>query len=133
MKFHKDGTQPQLGEIFVFGSNQSGIHGAGAARAAFEHFDAEWGFGEGITGNSYALPTKDYQIESRSLIEIEDSVQKFLDIVAKNPNMEFWVTRIGCGLAGYNDEDIAPMFFCKFSNISFPNEWKRYVQSRIKF
>lgn len=126
-EYHPDGTIPRHLEVFVFGSNQKGIHGAGAAKAARDHFLAEMGKGEGPTGNSYAIPTKDWNIESLPLNKIWYYVQDFLKYTWANPDKKFFVTRVGCGLAGNKDEDIAPMFKGAI-NCSFPEEWKQYLE-----
>lgn len=127
MKFHKDGTSPQNGEVFVFGSNLAGRHGGGAARAAYEKFGAVYGVGIGLTGNSYAIPTKDHYIETMPLNEIEPHVKDFIDFTKKNPNVNFFVTGIGCGLAGYSAVDIAPMFVGCGDNCSFPDNWEPHM------
>lgn len=128
MKFHKDGTQPQNKDaIFVFGSNQAGVHGAGAARAALQHYGARMGVGKGHVGRSYALPTKDHKIESLSLHEIAAHVDDFRLYAMKNPQYEFFMTRIGCVLAGYKDSEIAPMFKNFPDNIDFPDNWKSFL------
>lgn len=97
-------------EIFVFGSNEAGYHGAGAAQLAYYLFGAEYRRGEGLYGRSYAIPTKDYDIRTLSLNKISLYVQKFIDFAEQHPHLDFLVTEIGCGLAGYKAEDIAPMF-----------------------
>lgn len=126
MKFHKDGSTPLLGEVFVFGSNLGGYHGAGAARAALEYYGAEYGVGIGMTGNSYAIPTKTAQFECMSLEDIQKHVKVFVEYTQNHPEYEFFVTRVGCGLAGNANEDIAPMFKGA-DNCSFPIEWKEYL------
>lgn len=110
-------------EIFVFGSNLAGVHGAGAAQTAYMKHGAKWGVGEGIEGNSYALPTKDYEIQSLSLWEINNYVDRFLDVAKRLPNHKFVVTAIGCGLAGYKVEEIAPMFAGCPSNVFLPTRF----------
>lgn len=97
-------------DIFVFGSNLAGRHGKGAAKFALQHCGAVYGQGIGWQGNSYAIPTKDRQIKTLPLVEIQKYVLDFLDFAWDNTGMKFNVTRIGCGLAGYTDQDIAPMF-----------------------
>ena len=109
--------------IFVFGSNLSGIHGAGAARFALQHHGAIWGNGKGLQGNSYGIPTKDESIETLPLIVINVYVGEFLEFAEANEEMIFQVTRIGCGLAGYKNEDIAPMFKDAPFNCILPEEW----------
>ncbi len=110
-------------EIFVFGSNLSGIHGAGAARLAFDRFGAVWGVGVGHQGKSYALPTKDKDIETLPLEEIKKYVDQFLDYAKSHLEFTFLVTKIGTGLAGYYIEDIAPMFSEVPSNVVLPREF----------
>lgn len=110
-------------EIFVFGSNESGIHGAGAARLAFEQFGAVWKIGVGHQGKTYAIPTKDYVIKTLDLEEINDYVKEFLIYADQNPDFTFLVTEIGCGLAGYTPKDIAPMFKGYPLNVVLPKSF----------
>ena len=128
MKFHKDGTKPSLKQIFVFGSNLAGIHGAGAAQAAKLFYDAVPGIGIGVTGYSYAIPTKDQNIKTLSLDIIQQYVWAFIKYSKANPELEFFITRVGCGLAGYEDKDIAPMFKECGDNCSFAEQWKEYLE-----
>lgn len=128
-KYHIDGSKPSSDQIFVFGSNMSGFHGAGAARAAMDHYGAKWGVAEGITGGSYALPTVRELIEGpRTLDEVKVSVVKFLDYANENPNMKFFVTRVGCVLAGFSDAIIAPLFRNAPNNCSLPETWKPLLE-----
>ena len=127
MKFHIDGTLPTHGEIFVFGSNLAGAHGEGAARVAQEKFGASRGAGCGWHGNSFAIPTKDRGIQTLPLNEIRQYIDYFLGWAEGEPNRQFFVTRIGCGLAGYTDQDIAPMFKGAPDNCSFANEWRPHL------
>jgi hypothetical protein len=115
--------------IFVFGSNLSGIHGAGAAAHALLAHGAVMGIGRGPTGHSYALPTKDEHIQTLPLSTIELYVKEFLTYARENPIMTFLVTRIGCGLAGYTNDQIAPMFRGAPSNCKFDPEWEPYLSS----
>lgn len=126
--YHADGTQAGNGQVFVFGSNLAGVHGAGAARAAMDRYGAVYGEGVGMTGNSYAIPTKDKQIKTLGLVDIALHVANFKIFAASNPEMKFFVTRVGCGLAGYADEDIAPMFRGSPPNCDFPSEWGPYLE-----
>lgn len=129
MKFHRDGSSPAPGQIFVFGSNLSGIHGGGAAKAAHQLYGAKWGEAEGIMGHSYAIPTVQKQIAgSLTLDQIQPAVQRFLVYVADHPETEFLVTRIGCVLAGHKDSDIAPMFAGATSNCSLPDTWAQFLK-----
>lgn len=111
-------------KIFVFGSNQSGIHGAGAARDAVMHYGAIPGKGIGHHGNSYAIPTKDYGIRTMPINHIRPYVESFIRYASKNPQLEFYITPIGTGLAGYTHEQIAPLFKNAPANCQLPEEWK---------
>lgn len=119
--------------IFVFGSNKSGIHGAGSALYAAKHLGAERGVGEGPTGTCYALPTKGFKIEVISLGEIGTSVQNFLDFAEEHPQLEFKVTQVGCGLGGYKAEDIAPMFLGSPDNCYFDEAWRYWLGDDVKY
>jgi len=110
--------------IFVFGSNQAGRHGKGSALEARQRYDAEYGVGEGRTGNAYAIPTKDRQLRSRSLGEIKLSVDKFIGYATAHPDLEFLVVKIGCGLAGYAEAQIITMFLDAPSNCELPDGWR---------
>jgi len=110
--------------VFVFGSNLAGIHGAGAARCALEEHGAIWGQGIGMQGNSYGIPTKDAQIQTLVLREIAIHVFGFLAFARSHPELTFQVTRIGCGLAGYVDAEIAPMFSGAPDNCILPEGWR---------
>ena len=111
--------------IFVFGSNLAGIHGAGAAKTAREVYGAKLRVGEGRTGNAYALPTKDTELRSRTLEDIKESVALFIEYARANPDLIFTVTKVGCGLAGYKEDQIAPMFENAPSNCILPPGWNR--------
>lgn len=97
-------------EVFVFGSNEAGIHGAGSASLANICFGAEMGKGIGHYGQSYAIPTKDYRIKSLSLAKIGFYINDFIDYAKRREELNFLVTEIGCGLAGYEPIQIAPLF-----------------------
>ena len=128
MRFHIDGTQPtEEDTVFVFGSNLAGVHGAGAARAALK-FGAVMGAGIGLFGNTYAIPTKDKKIRTLSLPQIKVFVKEFVAFTKENPYKDFFVTRIGCVLAGYQDRDIAPLFKGCGPNCSFAKEWEIYLK-----
>ena len=95
----------QSDEIFVFGSNLAGMHGGGAARMACKQFGAIWGQGVGLQGQSYAIPTMQGGIET-----IKPYVDQFIEFAKQNPRFKFLVTEIGCGIAGFTVEEIAPLF-----------------------
>lgn len=111
-------------KIFVFGSNLAGRHGKGAALDARLKHGAELGVGEGLTGRSYAIPTKNRSLQTRSLWDIQKSVETFKAYAKAHPELEFFVTRVGCGLAGYQDDDIAPMFADAPLNCELPKGWR---------
>ena len=100
---HIDQLQP--GEIFVFGSNLAGAHAGGAARVANLKFGAEWGVGVGLTGQSYAIRTMQGGVET-----IAPYVNDFIDFAGQHLELTFLVTPIGCGIAGFMPEEIAPLF-----------------------
>ena len=110
-------------EIFVFGSNLAGRHGKGAALYAKKHCGAITGHGYGRQGNSFAIPTKNERIYPLPLYRIEKHVMGFLTYANENPALKFRLTPIGCGLAGYTPEDIAPMFSSAPSNVILPPEF----------
>jgi hypothetical protein len=120
--------------IFVFGSNLSGIHGAGAARYAITHHGARWGQGWGLQGNSYAIPTKDHDVKTSLALEtVKMWVNEFIDFATERPDLYFEVTRIGCGLAGFKDEDIAPMFRDAPQNCAFDTQWEPILGNQVKY
>jgi hypothetical protein len=109
--------------VFVFGSNLAGRHGKGAALFALKNRGAVRGQGDGLQGQSYAIPTKDERIETLPLEAIRPYVRRFLAFAASRPDLRFQVTAIGCGLAGYSPDDIAPMFRGAPSNCDLPDEF----------
>lgn len=114
------------GQIFVFGSNLSGKHGLGAAKTAHKKWGAIYGNSSGIQGDCYAIPTKDISIPRVLTIkEIKPYVDKFIIFALRNDQKTFLVTEIGCGLAGGNPKDIAPLFEkAKFiNNIHLPKRF----------
>ena len=135
MKFIPQDSQfvPGPKRVFVFGSNLAGIHGAGAAKTALEQYGAIWGKGEGFAGNSYAIPTKNGMLNTLPLDEIRKYVSRFLEFAKICPDLTFFVTRIGCGLAGLTDYDIAPMFEDAPSNCELPLGWRGFVETYGRF
>lgn len=119
-------------EVFVFGSNLLGIHGAGAAKFAREHCGAVEGVYEGRTGQSYALPTCTRPGLGMYIGDVAAAVQNFLVYAAHNPTTKFFLTRVGCGFAGYTDDEIAPLFRMAPANVRMPPGWERssYRDSR---
>ena len=111
-------------EVFVFGSNLAGMHGGGAARFAFQHFGAVMGCGVGLRGQSYAIPTMQGGVET-----IAPYVDGFISFAREHPELFFYVTRIGCGIAGFRDRDIAPLFreAAGLENIALPESFVRLL------
>jgi len=114
-------------DVFVFGSNLAGRHGKGAALFARQHHGAIYGLGIGEQGSSYAIPTKGFKLEVLRLDEIKVFVQEFIDYANARPDATFNVTRIGCGLAGYKDEQIAPLFAHAPPNCKLPEGWMEII------
>ncbi|MBR4786327.1 MAG: hypothetical protein IK013_00370 [Bacteroidales bacterium] len=113
-------TELKPGEIFVFGSNLRGMHGGGAARIAHQKFGAIMGQGVGLQGQCYAIPTMQGGVET-----IRPYVDEFIMFAKEHPNMTFLVTRIGCGIAGFTNEEISPLFAeaHNVENIVLPEGW----------
>lgn len=112
-------------EIFVFGSNLAGAHGGGAARIALDCFGAVWGQGVGLQGQSYAIPTMQGGVET-----IKPYVDEFIGFARQHPELKFLVTRIGCGIAGFRDEEIAPLFTdaIEVENVILPIEFVEAIK-----
>lgn len=134
--------------IFVFGSNLAGIHGAGAAKHAVLHHGAKRHIGVGPTGQAYAIPTKSCSLTPLPLDIIEGYVKQFRQYALKIMQLEtfimkdqgppyvmsaFQVTRVGCGLAGYKDHEVAPLFKDMPANCWFDIEWKPYLGDKPKY
>ena len=113
----------QPGEIFVFGSNASGHHGAGAAAQAQRDFGAVWGEGHGLHGESYAIDTMS------GLGVLEREIAAFVDFAETRPELTFLVTEIGCGIAGYTPADVAPLFTRVPSNVRLPESFIRELHT----
>ena len=113
-------TELQPNEIFVFGSNLKGMHGGGAAYIAYRKFGAIMGQGVGLQGQSYAIPTMQGGVET-----IKPYVDEFIAFAKENKNLTFLVTRIGCGIAGFTDDEISPLFeeAHDVENIVLPPNW----------
>jgi hypothetical protein len=114
-------------QIFVFGSNLAGRHGKGAALVAKNKFGAIYGKGKGVTGQCFAIPTKNENLKVLSLERVTDEVNYFLSFAELHPDYEFLITRIGCGLAGSKDSKIAPLFKGAPSNCIFDFKWMEYL------
>lgn len=113
-------THLEDNEIFVFGSNLKGMHGGGAARVALEKFGAVWGQGTGLQGNSYAIPTMHGGTDA-----IAPYVDEFIAFAREHKEMKFYVTRIGCGIAGFAVQEMAPLFKAALDeeNIYLPEDF----------
>lgn len=114
-------------EVFVFGSNLDGFHGGGAARVARQRFGAIMGQGVGIQGQSYAIPTMQGGVDT-----IKPYVDQFIDLAEEWDQTTFWVTRIGCGIAGFTDEEIAPLFDRAYDlyNVRLPRTFAEIIRRR---
>jgi hypothetical protein len=110
-------------EIFVFGSNLAGRHGKGAALYARKHHGAIYGQGEGLQGQSYGIPTKGFELEVLTLQTIAHKIAEFKAFARQNKHLIFNVTPVGCGLAGYRQEEIKPLFEPLPENCLYSKEW----------
>ena len=110
-----DSLQP--GEIFVFGSNAAGAHGGGAARFAYDRFGAIWGQSEGLQGQSYGIDTMS------GLTVFEEQASRFLAFAAAHPELRFLMTEVGCGIAGYNPDQVAGFFRGAGPNVVLPESF----------
>lgn len=139
MHIHAGGKRPPVlpddDVYFVFGSNLAGRHGQGAAKFAKEHKGAKYSAGLGFTGRAYALPTKDAALRTLPLHRIQEEVVRFLERVAEHPERTFFLTRVGCGLAGYENADIAPMFegAKSLKNIVWPIGWSPWMGDDVAY
>ncbi len=113
-------TELQPGEVFVFGSNLQGMHAGGAARIAYNNFGAIWGQGVGLQGQSYGIPTMQGGVET-----VRPYVNEFIQFAKDHPELTFLVTRIGCGIAGFTDAEMAPLFekAHNIENVILPEGW----------
>ena len=118
-------TELKPNEIFVFGSNLAGAHGGGAARLAYNRFGAIWGQGVGLQGQSYAIPTMQGGVET-----IKPYVDEFIRFAKQHPEQKFLVTKIGCGIAGFKVDEIAPLFYHAIDseNIVLPKDFDDIIQ-----
>ena len=98
-------------EVFVFGSNLHGFHYGGAAHTAYRNFGAVWGVAEGLQGNTYAIPTLDKDMAKVSEDDLKNSVSKFITFAENNSKLKFYLTKIGCGIAGWDVDTIKKLFW----------------------
>ena len=116
-------------EIFVFGSNMGGRHFGGAAHTAYVKFGAKWGIAEGITGRCYAIPTLTREGQKMKLEAIKTSIVRMYMEAKAHPELDFIVTKIGCGIAGFRESEIIPLVreaeevVGKLDNVILPKEW----------
>ena len=120
-----------MAEVFVFGSNRAGRHGAGSAREALLKHGAKYGIGEGRVGNSYAIPTKDAALRVLPIYIIREHVLLFLGHASWHAKDTFNVVAIGCGLAGYRPDQIGPMFKGAGPNVNLPPEFEPYRKEHL--
>ena len=119
-----------MSEIFTFGSNEAGRHGAGAALHARRHHGAIYGIGVGLQGESYAIPTRDKNLNTLPIPTIKAYVNEFIEFANNNPMLTFKLTRVGCGLAGYVDSEMAPLFKLCPKNCIIPVEWEPIIRNQ---
>lgn len=113
--------------IFVFGSNLRGAHGKGAAECAKNYFGAIYGKGEGIQGQSYAVPTKDHNIKTRDISDIRPAVDRLIEFANANKHKVFIITELGTGLARLDPGSMAGLFYRAPLNCVLPFEWGEYL------
>jgi len=120
-------TELKPNEIFVFGSNLEGAHGGGAAATAYRHFGAIWGQGAGLQGNSYGIPTMHGGVEA-----IRPYVEEFIAFARSHPELHFWSPVFGCGIAGFRDEEIAPLFAkaADLENVWLPSSFLQVIEGQ---
>lgn len=114
--------------IFVFGSNEAGRHGKGAALVAKMYYGAINGQGWGLQGQSFAIPTKDAKLKILTVHAIKGYVDKFIKFAKEHPTWTFKVTAVGTGLAGYSHDDIAPLFDDAPWNCVVPYAWRKMLE-----
>lgn len=125
--------QAPIKPVFVFGSNESGFHGSGAARYAELHHGAVRGVGFGPQGDSWAIPTKDWNIETLAYTDVRFYVESFLRYAADRPNRTFHLTQIGCGLAGFTPAAISKLFIHAPANVLLINDEGLVVMPAAKW
>ena len=118
--------------IFVFGSNLDGYHAGGAARVAQEEYGALSGMGFGFAGQSYAIPTVGHGFGRLPLATVRSYIDRFIDFASSRADLEFQVTRIGCGIAGFADGEIAPLFAEAPVNCLFDEAWEPYLNTNAR-
>ena len=117
-------TKLEPNEFFVFGSNLAGRHGAGAALQAAQEFGAQYGVGEGLTGQCWAFPTLDAHLRRRPLVELEAARDALYAACLHCPSSRFLLTKVGCGIAGYPEPLMRGLFSNPPKNLILPEDWK---------
>lgn len=131
--YHDESIVKSLPEntVFVFGSNLAGQHSAGAARTALEHFGAVMGVGRGWSGQSYAIPTMNEHLQQMPLSQIQHYIDDFKIYTKNHSKNKYFITSLGCGIAGYKVEEIAPMFKGISRNVIFPQSFRPFVEKPL--
>lgn len=132
-QYHDESIIKSLAEntIFVFGSNLAGTHQGGAAKIALQHFGAMKGAGRGWSGQSYAIPTMNEHLQQMPLSQIEHYIEDFKIYTKNHPKNTYFITAVGCGVAGYKVEEIAPMFKGISKNVIFPESFRPFVEKTL--
>lgn len=132
-QYHDESIVKSLPEntIFVFGSNMAGHHAGGAAKTALQHFGAMKGVGRGWSGQSYAIPTMNEHLQQMPLSQIQHYIDDFKIYTKNHPKNKYFLTSVGCGIAGYKVEEIAPMFKGISHNVIFPQSFRPFVEKPL--
>lgn len=132
-KYHDESIIKALPEntVFVFGSNLAGQHIDGAAKTALTHFGALKGVGRGWSGQSYAIPTINEHLQQMPLSQIQHYIDDFKIYTKNHPKIQYFITSLGCGIAGYKIEEIAPMFRGISRNVIFPQSFRAFVEKPL--
>ncbi|HCK31278.1 MAG TPA: hypothetical protein DIT34_08255 [Acinetobacter ursingii] len=127
--YHDESIITELPEdtVFVFGSNMAGQHTHGAARVAAQHFGAVNHVGRGWAGQSFAIPTLNEHLQRMPLSQIEHYIDDFKIYAQHHPKMKYFITALGCGIAGYKVSEIAPLFKGIHNNVILPESFKPYI------
>lgn len=132
-QYHDESIIKSLTEdtVFVFGSNLAGTHAGGAAKTAYLHFGAMKGVGRGWSGQSYAIPTMNEHLQQMPLSQIQHYIEDFKIYTKNHPKIKYFITSLGCGVAGYKVEEIAPMFKGISKNVIFPINFRPFVEKTL--
>ncbi|OTG66524.1 A1S_2505 family phage non-structural protein [Acinetobacter silvestris] len=132
-QYHDESIIKHLPEdtVFVFGSNMAGTHQGGAAKIALQNFGAMKGVGRGWSGQSYAIPTMNEHLQQMPLSQIQHYIDDFKIYTKNHPKTKYFITAVGCGVAGYKVEEIAPMFKGISHNVIFPISFRAFVEKTL--